>query len=132
MRSVITPNSIFKFELLKVESNEQIAERAADKVVCSWTVPEDLPYLAGHFPNQPVVPAVAIIDAALEVLSQGLKQKLSLQKVKNAKFTSPLLPGTTVQIEAMKISEFEWSVDFKGEQQVAKILLSFVFHSVSS
>lgn len=116
---MIDPQKAFQFESLKVESS-------ADFVSARWKVPNDLPYLNGHFPNQPVVPAVAIIDAALELLKSAGAAGSKLKRVKNAKFTAPLLPGQTVEIEAMKIIDQEWTIDFKDPAtatMVARLLL---------
>ncbi len=112
----------FNFDPIEVKSNVEIAAQ--------WRVPADLVYLNGHFPGQPVVPAVAIIDAAFEVLKVIAGPAAKLTSVKNAKFTSPLLPEQTVSLECKQVVAGDWSVDLKTEtpegvpQAIAKLLLT--------
>ena len=81
--------------------------------VVDWTVPSDLPYLQGHFPDQPILPAIAIIDASTYLLQCALEQPgLAVKAVANAKFLSPIVPGTQVQIQMTAISEREWTIDW--------------------
>ena len=46
----------------------------------------------GHFPDQPVVPGVCIVQMMIESLSQALDKKLTLQKVSNIKFLNIIDP----------------------------------------
>lgn len=116
---MIDPKTVFKFELLKVESN-------ADFASARWKIAPDFPYLNGHFPNQPIVPGIAIIDAATELIRQARRTDLTLAKVKNAKFTNPLTPDQVVEIEAMRVIDNEWTIDFKVmAASVARLLLLF-------
>lgn len=114
---------MFNLDLIDAKSNSEITAR--------WRVPADLIYLNGHFPNQPVVPAVAILDAAVELLRHVAGSNGRLHSVKNAKFTSPLLPDQVVEFEGKLVTTGDWSVDLKtkspeGEPQaIAKLLLAF-------
>ena len=68
------------------------------------------PYFQGHFPGQPVMPGVLIIEAMAQAsglltqLSQdppGQKQTLFyLVKVNNARFTKPVVPGDQLILES--------------------------------
>lgn len=55
----------------------------------------DHPAYAGHFPGQPVLPGVVLLDAALHALAegQGGSTKLGSAQLKSAKFLSPVRPG---------------------------------------
>jgi len=60
--------------------------------VDTFIVPNDHPCLPGHFPGQPVVPGVLILQevaARIGVLWMGAR----LAEVTQVKFQSPLLPG---------------------------------------
>ena len=116
---VIDPHQCFQFDDIQTQ---------AEFISAKWHVPEDLPYLQGHFPGLPMVPAVAILDATTELLTQGLKQSLRLSQVKNAKFSKPLEPKTVIEIECRRIvssvSNQEWSVDWKtAGDTIAKLLI---------
>ncbi len=58
----------------------------------------DHPALAGHFPGNPIVPGVLILDEVLQAAEQW-RGKLRLQRVVSVKFASPLKPGSTFSIK---------------------------------
>ena len=66
-----------------------------------FAVAPDHPSLAGHFPGNPVVPGVLLLDRALEALDRSSGRRVaSLQRVK---FVSALRPGD--------IAEGTWDVE---------------------
>jgi 3-hydroxymyristoyl/3-hydroxydecanoyl-(acyl carrier protein) dehydratase len=107
--AVIDLRNVFKFENV---------EAAQDRVTAIWNVPFDLPYLEGHFPSQPIVPAVAIVDASIELLKRTVSPAVSLKGIKTSKFLNPLVPGLKVDIECRRINDQEWSVDWKAPSEV--------------
>src|SRR5258708_5662226 len=86
----LDPSSVFSF----------VPEASASGgFECLWTVPADLPYFAGHFPNHPVLPAVAMIDATQEIVRRALhRDQLPLTAIKSAKFLAPIGPGQKLRI----------------------------------
>jgi len=58
----------------------------------------DHPALAGHFPGNPIVPGVLILDEVLRVAEQW-RGKLRVKSVVSVKFTSPLKPGNAFSIK---------------------------------
>lgn len=65
-----------------------------------FCVSPDHPCLAGHFPGQPVVPAVLMLDEVAAALRQAYD--LRLARIVSAKFLMPLLPdqGADLQLSA--------------------------------
>ncbi len=63
-----------------------------------FVVGHDHPALPGHFPGQPVVPGVLVLDRVLEAIERlaGPLPALALPQVK---FVQPLLPGEQARIE---------------------------------
>ena len=55
-------------------------------------VPSDHPSIAGHFPGNPIVPGVVMLDAAAALAEQRAGRRVT--GVRAAKFRSPLRPGT--------------------------------------
>ncbi len=78
-----------------------------------WTVPGDLPYFNGHFPQNPIFPAVGIVDASTALLGFFTQTDLQLKSIAMAKFLSPITPGQNVRIEWQQESETEWLVEWK-------------------
>jgi len=58
----------------------------------AWTVPADHPAFAGHFPGNPIVPGVVLLDCAILFAEQMLGRPGINWQVGNAKFFSPVGP----------------------------------------
>ncbi|MBA3828997.1 MAG: 3-hydroxyacyl-ACP dehydratase [Taibaiella sp.] len=52
----------------------------------------------GHFPTQPVVPGVCMIEIVKELLQRRLNKVLVLENISTAKFLQLLVPGIDPQI----------------------------------
>lgn len=64
----------------------------------SFTVAADHPCLAGHFPGDPIVPAVLLLELSCAVL-QRLRPGLGpLREVRMVKFMQPVRPGEGVEV----------------------------------
>ena len=60
-----------------------------------WTVPADHPTFAGHFPGQPIVPGVVLLDQTL--LRAGGLPEGKRWCIAQAKFLRPVGPGETLR-----------------------------------
>ncbi len=56
------------------------------------------PALAGHFPGQPVVPGVLILDRVVDAAEASLGRALEIDGLPQVKFLSPLLPAQLADI----------------------------------
>ena len=61
-------------------------------------IPADHPSLPGHFPGQPVVPGVVILDEVV-ALACAERPDCRLESLSSVKFLAPLLPGQAAMIE---------------------------------
>lgn len=97
--------------------------------VAIWTLPKDLPYFDGHFPGNPIFPAVGIVDGTLYFLQSVIQRSegVFVSQFPGAKFLSPIQPGQTVRIELNPLSENEWEAEWK-EEGTLKLLATLHFH----
>ncbi|WP_018860622.1 MULTISPECIES: hypothetical protein [unclassified Thioalkalivibrio] len=66
-------------------------------ITATRRIPDSHPSLPGHFPDQPVVPGVVILDTVDAVAREsGLGSVAALPRVK---FLAPLLPGVEFRVE---------------------------------
>lgn len=63
-----------------------------------FTVPADHPCLPGHFPRDPIVPAVLLLDLSCAVLRSLRPELGALREVRAVKFMQPVRPGELVQV----------------------------------
>lgn len=61
-------------------------------------VPASHPALPGHFPGQPIVPAVVLLESVLQAAEHWLGRALSVN-LPRAKFSAPLLPEQDARLE---------------------------------
>lgn len=77
---------------------------------CEQRIPADHPALPGHFPGQPVVPGVVILDTVTAALAEWMPQAVAAG-LANAKFLTPLLPEQRFEID-LTLRDDAASVDF--------------------
>lgn len=58
----------------------------------------DHPSLAGHFPGNPVVPGVVVLDHVLDAVEAWLGELPAELRLPQVKFLQPLLPGEPAEI----------------------------------
>ncbi|WP_018153049.1 hypothetical protein [Leeia oryzae] len=66
-----------------------------DQPLC---IPEDHPAFAGHFPGQPIVPGVVLLDLAQIAIQQACA--CTLTELAVAKFYRPVRPGEAATLSA--------------------------------
>lgn len=62
-------------------------------------IPHSHPALPGHFPGQPIVPGVVLLDQVLTAAERWLGQSVRVHSLQQAKFAAPLLPDQDAQIQ---------------------------------
>lgn len=84
-----------------------------------WQVPADLPFLQGHFPGLPVLPAVATLESSLQMLRRALGDTpLVLQRISSAKFMQPISPGQHVRIHLQAGTQpGQWLAEWRADER---------------
>lgn len=118
MAPMIQPSEVFSD--IRIDASDSIDQFSAE-----WTVPTELAYFDGHFPGNPILPAVAITDASLYVIQKRMSQMIYVQAVPMAKFMAPVAPKQDVRMnftasEGGRVWEVEWS-DKTTNTSIAKL-----------
>lgn len=84
----------------------RILARLRTDDACEWTltVPKQMPVLAGHFPNEPIVPGIAQIGWVMEAAAELLQYRPAPQRFEAVKFRSVIRPGTTLTLRVERLS----------------------------
>ncbi len=118
-------NFSYPFPVLMID---QVAglEREKQIQTIKW-VTADEPYLAGHFPGEPIVPGVltleGLIQSCLILIGESFDRgriRASLEKVSRVKFKRAILPGDRVEFSAALVSREGVFWKFKGKARVGE------------
>lgn len=69
-----------------------------------FAIPAEHPCLPGHFPGQPIVPGVVVLDRVLAAI-EAQHGALGALRMPQVKFLQPLLPEQTARIELQRLSD---------------------------
>ena len=91
------------------------------------------PYFQGHFPTEPVMPGVLIIEAMAQTAAVLVVETLGpdnegrlvyFMTVDSARFRKPVVPGDTVHIHVEKVRNRGNVWKFRGEARVDDVLVA--------
>lgn len=84
-----------------------------------FVIGHDHPALPGHFPGQPVVPGVVVLERVLEAIERQAGPLPALA-IPQAKFLRPLLPGEQARVVLEPLPGARWRFRvLHGERLVA-------------
>ena len=102
--------------------NFKMSEASEAKVKATFIVSSRLPSFEGHFPGDPILPAVSIIDISLYLLGQVHTQvSHSAIEVKRSKFMAKVRPDQEIEIEADSSDGKSWDVVWKLKENQSKL-----------
>ncbi|MDP6684784.1 MAG: 3-hydroxyacyl-ACP dehydratase FabZ [Candidatus Marinimicrobia bacterium] len=89
-------------------------------------------YFQGHFPNQPLMPGVLILEAmaqagaflVLNTVDDPLKKNMFFTGVSDSKFRAPVTPGDQLRLEMELVKMKLSAVQLKGEGYVEDKLVA--------
>lgn len=83
-------------------------------------VAPDHPAFAGHFPGQPILPGVVLLDWATNALGVALGRPVPPCEITTAKFLQPVRPGTSLLIRHVREASGAWHFEIlAGDATVA-------------
>lgn len=74
------------------------ARKSGMNGVTHWIVPADHPAFAGHFPGNPILPGVVLLDMALQAIAVSAGTRLDTCEIGAVKFLHPTHPGDQLEI----------------------------------
>ena len=111
-------------------SEEKVIKKTETSVVLEFSVPGSSDYFDGHFPDFPVLPAVAQVFIITRYVSHYFGISADLSKIMRTKFTSIIKPNTLLVLylekKEMNISFKIISTDEKTIYSTGTLLLSEV------
>jgi predicted hotdog family 3-hydroxylacyl-ACP dehydratase len=101
-------------------ARRQALDRAASSA--EYLLDGSLSAFHGHFPGEPILPAVAAVAIAVETVKTMADRPLELRVIKSAKFRAPVRPGAIVTIRCEPKSSGDtplWRVRLESSGAVA-------------
>ncbi|MEI8311654.1 MAG: hypothetical protein WCH98_12940 [Verrucomicrobiota bacterium] len=80
----------------------------------------------GHFPNDPILPGVCLLQSLRLGLEKAWSARLNITEILNAKFVAPVRPGDTISFAVAETSRSPHAVSTKAKvtccgQRVAEL-----------
>lgn len=89
-----------------------MTEPAPVPCTARFDIPPDHPCFPGHFPGQPILPGVLLLERVMSLAQASLGQSLNECTVYNVKFLAPVAPGDAldVQLTSTNLNEYKFTV----------------------
>ena len=107
-------------------------EEPPGTLIADFQIREDSPWFAGHFPQEPILPGVAILSMAAEMityLERDLQRKTRIAGLKRVRFRLPIKPRDMVTLELTcekddRILNYRFQACVRGEIACTGVILS--------
>ena len=111
--------------MILIDRITEITEGVGLTAIKNVTINE--PYFIGHFPGQPVMPAVLILESmaqagaflVLNTVPDPLQKNMLFSSISDSKFRIPIIPGDQVEIKMQLIKIRLGAVKLRGEAYVS-------------
>jgi len=103
----------------------KLTENTGNSVSVEFSIPETSPYFDGHFPESPILPALAQVEICVRFAAQYLGTGIDVSEIKRIKFSSRVHPGRT---HILRLEKSENNLSFKilseGRGEAGEIVCS--------
>ena len=114
-----------RYPMILIDRITEITEGVGLTAIKNVTINE--PYFVGHFPGQPVMPAVLILESmaqagaflVLNTVPDPLQKNMLFSSISDSKFRIPIIPGDEVEIKMQLIKIRLGAVNLRGEAYVS-------------
>ena len=83
------------------QSIREVSEREPNLIEAGVYVPPESLWFSGHFPGEPIMPGIALLNIAWQVIVRAGGRKgdqIRLDALKRIRFTQPVRPGETLTV----------------------------------
>ena len=89
-----------------------MTEPGALPIRARFDIPRDHPCFPGHFPGQPILPGVLLLERVMSLAQTSLARLLGECTVYNVKFLAAVVPGEAldVQLTPTNLNEYKFTV----------------------
>ena len=113
-----------RYPMILIDRITEITEGVGLTAIKNVTINE--PYFTGHFPAQPVMPAVLILESmaqagaflVLNTVPDPLKKNMLFSSISDSKFRIPIVPGDQVEIKMQLVKIRLGAVKLRGDAYV--------------
>ena len=107
------PRENYQIKSISLETSENNEKKMLAKIV----FPKCSDFFDGHFPQFPLLPAVAQVDTVIRISNKYLNSPINLKKISKIKFTLPILPDAEMSLRICSLEkEGRLNFEFFSEQ----------------
>lgn len=80
---------------------QEVQAKEQNQIAAQAFVPADSLWFSGHFPGEPILPGVALINLVWQVIVRSAGEKseeIMLDTLKRVRFTKPVRPGENISV----------------------------------
>ena len=85
-----------------------MTERGDAPYMARFDIPLDHPCFPGHFPGQPILPGVLLLERVMSLAQTRLARPLGECTVYNVKFLAAVAPGDVLEVQLASINSNEY------------------------
>ena len=95
-------------------------QKTTAAITVAINISPDHPAFAGHFPGQPIVPGVVLIDETLRAIEHYSGARMDRCILQSIKFTHVVCPGDALELQYIQAANDRWQFEIcSGDRRIA-------------